>query len=174
MNLLNKILLFLASVGSLYSNDNRTYINQSVRSDFLCYMDYRLITNKDTLQYKLVNHKRTITGNYGIRNHEDQEKKSHYLVAVSKKFGVIGDIINIRFTNGILLEVIIGDYKKPEEIRKNPVPGHEISKNRYCVVEFIVDKPAVSSKVINIGGFQGIYPGNILYIEKTHKKTNFK
>ena len=171
MNLLKKILLFSITVGSLYSNNSRTYINQSVRSDFLCYMDYTLITNKETIQHKIVNHKRTITGNYGIRNHEDQEKKSHYLVAVSKQFGVIGDIINIRFTNGILLEVIIGDYKKPEEIQKNPVPGHKISEKRYCVVEFIVDKPVISSRVINIGGFQGIYPGNILYIEKTNKKT---
>lgn len=174
MNLLNKILMFLVIIGISYSNENKTYINQSVRSVFLCYMDYTLITNKDTMQYKLANHKRTITGNYGIRNHEDQYKKSHYLVAVSREFGVIGDIINIRFTNGVLLEVIIGDYKKPEEIRKNPVPGHKISTNRYCVVEFIVDKPAVSNKVINIGGFQGIYPTNILYIERTNKKTNFK
>lgn len=101
--------------------------------------------------------------NYGIYN-----KNNHYLVAVSNRYGNIGDEIIIRFTNGVKITVYIGDYKKNNETQKLGYGIHPISKNRGCQVEFIVDETKIPDSTKRTGNFAVSVPrysGGILEIE---------
>mgnify|MGYP000868364389 FL=1 len=124
-------------------------------------MDGRYITDPTSPQYSFI--QGVTPMKYGIYN-----KNNHYLVAVSNRYGNIGDEIIIRFTNGVRITVYIGDYKKSSETKKIGYGIHPISKTQGCQVEFIVDEEKIPDSAKRTGNFAVSVPrysGGILEIE---------
>ena len=122
-------------------NGPTTYLPSGAGS-FKSYMDYRAITSRTSPQWALQYNGSTYTGNYGVRM-----SGNRYLVAMSSKYGFVGDKVDIYLANGNTLKVVIGDIKKSFEVD---------SYGRHpdgSVVEFIVDSSAIPSAARTYGSF---------------------
>ena len=91
----------------------------------------------------------------------------HYLVALSPRYGKIGDTVKITLDTGVQLNVTIADFKKQDETKLG-WGMHKISNNQNCLLEFIVDSNKVSKKILKTGDFSRIYPGQIVKIENSN------
>ena len=131
-------------------------IPQNIDSSFKCFEDGRFITDTSSKQFEIVHSHPTIVGNHGIYN-----RNNKYLVAVSKRYGKVGDNITIQLKSGIVLNVTIGDYKKTEETLDIGYGMHKITNTRNCLLEFIVSEEKLNPKVKMLGDLSLIYPGNI-------------
>jgi len=112
---------------------------------FKSYMDYRAITSRTSPQWALQYNGSTYTGNYGVRM-----LGNRYVVAMSSKYGFVGDKVDIYLANGNTLKVVIGDIKKSFEVD---------SYGRHpdgSVVEFIVDSSAIPSIARTYGSFGAV------------------
>jgi hypothetical protein len=102
---------------------------KGVTGKFKTYMDYRMITNKNSKQYQL--QQECWTDSDGLRRYGDL-----YVVALGTYYSsVIGDRFTIELNNGTMLNVVVGDIKDDR---------HTDKTNRYIpfngnIVEFIVD-----------------------------------
>ena len=135
---------------------------KKIDTSFKCYMDGKYVTDTTSRQYGYVHNPRTIIGNYGIYNLNNK-----YLVALSPRYGKIGDTVKITLDTGIQLNVMISDFKKHNETKLG-WGMHKISKNQNCLLEFIVDSNKVSKKILKTGDFSRIYPGQIVKIENNN------
>ena len=135
---------------------------KKIDTSFKCYMDGKYVTDISSRQYGYVHNPRTIIGNYGIYNLNNK-----YLVALSPRYGKIGDTVKITLDTGVQLNVIISDFKKHNETKLG-WGMHKISKNQNCLLEFIVDSNKVSKKILKTGDFSRIYPGQIIKIENNN------
>lgn len=135
---------------------------KKIDNSFKCYMDGKHVTDKTSRQYGYVHNPKTIIGNYGIYN-----LNSNYLVALSPRYGKIGDNVKITLDTGVVLNVTIADFKKHNETKLG-WGMHKISKNQNCLLEFIVDSNKVSKKILKTGDFSRLYPGQIIKIENSN------
>lgn len=134
---------------------------KGIDNSFIYYMDGKFITDPTSPQFSFIHGVKPM--NYGIYN-----KNNHYLVAVSPVYGQIGDEIIVKFNNGIKIIVYIGDHKRPSETKKLGYGIHEVSSNRGCQVEFIVDELLIPQIVQKTGDFASYikrYSGGIQSIE---------
>lgn len=124
-------------------------------TSFKAYMDYRAITDEDSMQYKL--QQRAETGENGLRIYHGR-----YMVAMGSYYGKVGDELTISFTGGESIDVIIGDMKADTDTD---------ATNRYYpmeqggnVVEFIVDVdelPRDARKMGDISYADDIFSGSV-------------
>lgn len=123
---------------------------------FKSYMDYRMITNTSSEQYKL--QQSAYTNGQGLR-----EYKGFILVAVSSRYGNVGDILAIDLEADSIY-AIIGDIKDK---------GHDgcSSDRDGSMVEFIVDTQVIDPKIKSSGNFNDVYQGKIERIINYGKHT---
>ena len=117
---------------------------RGIDNSFLCYMDSRKITDTTSKQFDFL--KQVFPKNYGILN-----KDNHYIVAVDKRYGKIGDELEIHFFNGTKIQVYIGDYKKSQETIGWGI--HPINSQKGCQVEFLVHEDKIPNSVRKTGDF---------------------
>lgn len=125
-------------------------------SDFKSYMDYRTITNTSSTQYKM--QQEAYTDENGLRKIGE-----HFCVAMGTYYGNLGDILYVETDKGASWTVILSDVKSD---------AHTDSTHRYtvssdCMMEFIVDTPAMPTSVKRSGTVNSLgFQGKICYIEK--------
>lgn len=100
-------------------------------------MDYRTITNRESVQYEL--QQECYTDESGLRRYKDDE----YVVAVGSKIADVGDYITVELSTGEVLDCIVGDSKGDR--------WYHLCGKGACVVEFIVDTQELNSKAKNMG-----------------------
>lgn len=141
---------------SIHLQGREFNIPSNIDSSFKCFEDGKYITDRTSPQFSIVHSNPTIVGNHGIYN-----RNNRYLVAVSKRYGKIGDNLTIKMENGITLHVTIGDHKKNSETLNVGYGMHRISNSKNCLLEFIVDEQKLNYKIKMLGDFSPIYPGKI-------------
>lgn len=95
------------------------------------YMDYRKVTAKNTVQYKLLNSDLAYTDEEtGIRMYDGL-----YCVAVGSYYALPGDKIDVTMTNGTVFHCIVGDAKS----NKHTDETHRYHYKDGSVVEMIID-----------------------------------
>ena len=159
MTLKNSIFILGTFFCSLTLQAKEFYIPQNIDSSFKCFEDGRFITDTSSKQFEIIHSHPTIVGNHGIYN-----RNNRYLVAVSKRYGKIGDNITIQLKSGVVLNVTIGDFKKSKETLNIGYGMHKISSNRNCLLEFIVSENKLNPKVKMLGDLSLVYPGNVIKI----------
>ena len=137
---------------------------KGIDNSFLCYEDAKFITDQTSPQYKFL--KGASPKNYGIYN-----KNNNYLIAVDRRYGSIGDRIEITFNNGVKIQALISDYKKTKETLGWGI--HPIGKNRGCQLEFLVNEDLIPDIVKKTGDFSSHikrYAGGIKKLSNTNIK----
>ena len=116
------------------------------------YMDYRAITNKQSLQYEL--QQGCYTDADGLRRYKDDE----YVVAVGSKIADVGDYITVELDTGETLDCIVGDSKGDR--------WYHLCGKGHNVVEFIVDTESLDPDAKRAGDVSCIVGnGNVERIE---------
>ena len=159
MTFKNSIFILGTIFCSLILQAKEFNIPQNIDSSFKCFEDGRFITDTSSKQFEIVHSHPTIVGNHGIYN-----RNNKYLVAVSKRYGKVGDNIIIQLKSGIVLNVTIGDYKKTEETLDIGYGMHKITNKKNCLLEFIVSEEKLNPKVKMLGDLSLVYPGNVIKI----------
>lgn len=141
---------------AIEENTTRDFSISPYASDFKSYMDYCAITNTSSTQYKM--QQEAYTDENGLRKIGE-----HFCVAMGTYYGNLGDILYVETDKGASWTVILSDVKSD---------AHTDSTNRYtvsnhCMMEFIVDTPAMSTSVKRSGTVNSLgFQGKICYIEK--------
>ena len=123
---------------------------------FKSYMDYRAITNKNSIQYKLQQF--ASTDENGLRRIGDL-----YMIATGSHYGLVGDIYKVTLENGLVFKAVKGDAKSDK---------HTDAENKVClhngsVVEFIVDTEFLHSDIKRSGSVSSIgFEGSVINLEK--------
>jgi len=132
-------------------NEPRNDIEVCSTSTFKSYMPYRAITNTSSDQYALQQLASTEKA-YGLRTIDD-----YFMVAVTSKYGNVGDILEITFESNSML-AIIGDIKDA---------GHDDCQSLRdgSVIELIVDMDHLDENIKRLGNFNGVFKGSIVSIQ---------
>ena len=136
------------------------------------YMNWELITNTSSPQYKLIQEAggRKYNGNgYG-------QIEGHYVIACAANVGTVGDYIDVKLANGLVLHCIVGDIKSPGDANYDPW-GHLYGGGYISVIEFVTNwgsshaNPGTNSEmpqwkgnlqgVMWVGNWWGNKPGEI-------------
>ena len=147
-----------------FKDNSVTYELPNLDTSFKTYMDYRCITDTDSMQYKL--QQNAWTDEDGLRRLGEA-----YMVAMGTYYAdECGKTFEITFDTGEKILVVVGDIKTDchtdKTNRYSPVydnNGNFISAN---VLEFIVDTKAMSSHTKRLGTVEycGNLQGNIVSI----------
>ena len=147
-----------------FKDNSVTYELPNLDTSFKTYMDYRCITDTDSMQYKL--QQNAWTDEDGLRHLGEA-----YMVAMGTYYAnECGKTFEITFDTGEKILVVVGDIKTDchtdKTNRYSPVydnNGNFISAN---VLEFIVDTKAMSSHTKRLGTVEycGNLQGNIVSI----------
>lgn len=131
-----------------------TVQSDGLDTSFKSYMDYKYITNTDSVQYEL--QQDAWTDENGLRRYGDE-----YMVAVGSYYGDVGDHIEITLDTGEVLECIIGDSKGDRY--------YHLCGKGANVVEFIVDTHKLDKTVTKMGDCSWIdgLEGQVLTIENS-------
>lgn len=155
------LVLAIIAIGSISHSKDWEFTKlkeKGIDNSFLCYEDAKFITDTSSRQYDFL--KGASPKNYGIYN-----KNNTYLVAVERRYGSIGDQIEITFNNGVKINALIADFKKTKETLGWGI--HPIGKNRGCQLEFLVNEDQIPSLVKKTGDFSSYikrYAGGIKII----------
>lgn len=118
------------------------------------YMDYRTITNKQSLQYQM--QQDCYTDADGLRRYTGDE----YVVAVGSKIADVGDYITVELDTGKVLDCIVGDSKGDR--------WYHLCGKGHNIVEFIVDTESLDPDAKRAGDVSCIVgDGNVKKIERT-------
>lgn len=124
-----------------------------IPTDFKAYMDFRKITNRESIQYRM--QQSAETDENGLRMYHGR-----YMVALGSYYGDVGDELTITLDTGTELDVVIGDLKADcETDRTNRY--HPMEGGSGNIVEFIVDVRQLpedarwSGTISAIDGFEG-------------------
>lgn len=167
INRIKKLVIASFILGSSYISYTKVFdikkdvLSKGIDTSFKCWMPMNSITDKTSKQYALIKNAKAM--NYGIANYQN-----HYLVALGKRYGEIGDEVIITLDTGVILKVFLADFKKTYETIGWGL--HPISKNRNCMLEFIVDPHLIAPNVKSSGDLSSIYPGQIVKIENKRLK----
>ena len=111
-----------------------------VDTSFKAYMDYRAITNKDSIQYKM--QQEAYTDELGFRKYN-----GCYMVALGSFYSTkCGEYFLIEFEGGATIKAVTGDLKSDKHTNST----HQYSSSNN-VVEFIVDTNKLNSHTKNRG-----------------------
>lgn len=124
-------------------------------------MDYRCITSKNSIQYKLIQNGTIHVGNDGLLYCGE-----YVSVALGSRFGNVGDKFIITLDTGKAFKAIKGDEKANKDTANN---CHHLSDG--SLVEFIVDTQLAKQSYHNCirdGDFNSSekFNGHIIKIEK--------
>ncbi len=103
------------------------------------YEAYQMITNKATVNYKLVNSAETTTNQYGFRVY----KNKYYMIALGTYYGMAGTFVKLQFSDGTIIEAVMGDEKSD---------NHTDSRHMYSIpgginfLEIIIDGNDIKSQ----------------------------
>lgn len=135
-------------------------------NSFKCFMERKLVTNKDTLQYRFLHSNQVSLDNKtGIFKNKD-----FGIIAISPKYGRIGDVVAVEFNHKNIEFFYIGDYKKSAEL--DIYGAHTINNKFSCMIEFIVDRNKLSSYAQKTGNLNKVYPGKITRIHNPSMTNN--
>lgn len=117
---------------------------------YYTYMNWNTVTARDSNQYKL----REQAFTKGVANYDSDgyaRINGRYVVAVTSKFGNVGDYIDIQTANGKTINAVIGDIKRTTDSGANEW-GHEGGQ---VVLEYITnwnshDNPKGDGGIISI------------------------
>ena len=116
------------------------------------YMDYRTITNKQSLQHEI--QQECYTDEDGLRRYTGDE----YVVAVGSKIADVGDYITVMLDDGTELDCIVGDSKGDR--------WYHLCGKGHNVVEFIVDVESLDPDAKRAGDVSCVVGnGNVERIE---------
>lgn len=114
----------------------------TLSTGFKSYMDYRCITDVDSIQYEM--QQTALTDENGFRRYGGM-----YMVAVGSYWGECGDVIEIRLDSGESFTAVIGDVKSDSET--DETNSYAEIGGRADVVEFIVDTDGLDDTVKLMG-----------------------
>ncbi|MEE3406043.1 MAG: hypothetical protein VZR73_18395 [Acutalibacteraceae bacterium] len=118
------------------------------------YMDYRTITNRESVQYEL--QQDCYTDADGLRRYKEGDE---YVVAVGSPIAEVGDYITVELDDGTELDCIVGDSKGDR--------WYHLCGKGHNIVEFIVDTESLDKEAKNAGDVSCIVgDGNVERIEK--------
>lgn len=142
-----------AEVGTVLSVPN-------VRSNFKAFMDYRCITSKTSMQWKLQHDGNAYTNEEGFRMYNGE-----YMVAVGSYYSQkIGTRLRVTLDTGKEIYCVVGDHKS--DAHTDPMHQHRNGN----VVEFIVDQSAIPSICKKMGDMSHApnadIQGKVVSIEK--------
>lgn len=124
-------------------------------SSFKSYMDYRCITSKGSAAYQL--QQKAVTDENGLRKIDD-----YYCVAMGTRYGKVGDTLYIETDEGASWKVILADIKSD----KHTDSTHSYTLSNGCMMEFIVDTPAMPRNIRSSGTVNGLgFQGNITVVK---------
>jgi len=130
-------------------------------------MDYRTITDENSLQWEIQNYSNAYTDNQGFRRINED-----YIIAIGTYYSKeCGDRYRITLENGEIFTALVGDIKANCDTN---------STNQYCeikdnngnlicgnVIEFIVDTDVLDDDIESSGDISNLgFEGNIIKIEK--------
>lgn len=130
------------------------------------YMDYRKITNKDSLQYKYIHSNQITVDSRGFLVTED----NYIGVAMGSYFGSIGDKFIITLDNGNTIRVV-----KVEAKADNHTCQHNVIAGSNDLLEFVIDTESQfmqnniqENGLVFNGNFNNFkeFNGNITKVEK--------
>lgn len=130
-------------------------------------MDYRCITNKSSKQYDLIFKKKEIkVSNDGLL----RNKNGSIAVALSSRYGDVGDELIITLSTGKRLQVIKADEKAEKDLVNNCYHACDNS-----MIEVLVDvnefgKHYHAAKVMGDFNYSDLMNGSIVKIEKILKQ----
>jgi len=118
-------------------------------STFKSWMDFRAITSKSSVQYKL-QQSATTDKNYGFRMID-----GNILVAMGPQYGPVGSKYIIQFEDGKVINAMIGDIK------------HQgCTSDDGSMIEFIVDSNTLPKFLKTSGNFNQLFHGSISMIRE--------
>lgn len=145
--IVSTFVLFL-SVGT-FALAATTYSMPS-NSGFKAWMDYRTITNRNSMQYKLQQDAETDANGLRVYN-------GRYMVAVGSYFHApVGTYLDVELADGTMLNCVVGDAKQDRH-----TDAQNLQTANGNIVEFIVDINTLPSSVKSSGnvscltGFDG-------------------
>lgn len=138
-------------------------IPSEVDGSFKTYMDYRTITDEDSVQWKM--QQDAVTDESGFRKYHGR-----YMVAMGSYYTTeCGKELDITLDSGLVIPVVIGDLKQNK---------HTDETNRYIpkngnIVEFIVDKDLLNNLSRDMGdvSYSGL-EGAVVQIEELQTTLN--
>lgn len=144
-----------------YTESHFTYSSLEIpygETDVYLYMDYTAITAVDTPQYEL--QQWAYTNELGIREYD-----GCYCVAMSERYGDVGQKLRVTTDLGNVYNVVIADIKGYDS-----VDGwyHTTYDGRINLIEFVVDTYWLDSFAVEMGDC-GVIPeigGNVVSIER--------
>ena len=129
-----------------------------IDTSFKAYMDYRMITDERSIQYRLQQDAQTDEN--GLRIY-----RGRYMVALGTYYGSVGDELTVTLDTGKSFDVIIGDTKADSDTdRTNRY--YPMSDGSGNVVEFIVDVDALSDEARRMGDISYVdgFGGNVVQV----------
>lgn len=124
-----------------------------IDTNMYTYMDYRKITNKNSMQYKYQQF--CTTNEYGIREYD-----GYYAAALGSFYTTdIGDTYHVILENGTEFDIFLADCKDDSHTDWSnmgvPITNYD---NEDClnVIEFVVDTDCMSKKVKRCGTFSAL------------------
>lgn len=130
-------------------------------TSFKSYMDFRMITNESSEQYKL--QEDCWTDEAGLRRYGDD-----YVIALGSYYADhIGQRFTITLDNGDTFNAVVGDFKADVHTDRTNryTPMSDGGKN---IIEFVVDTHCLASKARKMGdiSYIGGFHGNVQSIEE--------
>lgn len=123
----------------------------NVRSNFKAFMDYRCITSKTSMQWKLQHDGNAYTNEEGFRMYNGE-----YMVAVGSYYSQkIGTRLRVTLDTGKEIYCVVGDHKS--DAHTDPMHQHRNGN----VVEFIVDQSVIPSVCKKMGDMSHAPNANI-------------
>lgn len=143
-------------VEEISSNKDSEFTIASGASSFKSYMDYRCITNRSSLQYKM--QQQAYTDENGLRKIGE-----YYCVAMGTYYGNLGDKLYVETDEGANFKVILSDIKSDSHTDAT----HRYTLANRCMMEFLVETESMPSSIRSSGTVNGLgFQGKINYIEK--------
>lgn len=128
-------------------------------------MDYRSITNKNSKQYKLISNKVITVSDDGLL----RNSKGSIAVALSSRYGNIGDEFLLTFENGKRIYVIKADEKQEDQLVNNCYHPDGSIVEVICDISRI-GKNFNEAKVMGDFNYSDLFNGEIINIEKIIKE----
>lgn len=125
-------------------------------STFKSYMPYQKITVRSSKQYKL--QKKAHTDKNGLR-----KIGKYYLVAMGQYYGKVGDKFKITLSSGQVFYAMMGDAK---QFKHTGNTKGMVGADNKDMLEFIVDKNHLNSKIKKMGSVDVILHGKIVKLQK--------
>ena len=135
------------TVAKSTGNYKKVYTLPNNMGTFKSYMGYNAITNRRSPQWRL--QQKAHTGNYGVRM-----VNGRYMVAMSNKYGNVGDSVDIVLSTGRVVPAIIGDIKASSQVDYYGRHGDG------SLVEFIVDMGSLHRTARIYGSLNPLQPFN--------------